>query len=54
MRTIHLICGKICSGKTCYARRLKEKHGAVILSMDELTCALINNEQGSFFSVLYT
>lgn len=52
MGKIYLICGKICSGKTCYARRLKEKHGAVILSMDELTCALINNEQGSFYDAL--
>ena len=49
MGKIYLLCGKICSGKTCYARQLKEKYGAVILSMDELTCALINNEQGSFY-----
>ena len=52
MGTIHLICGKICSGKTCYARLLKDKHGAVILSMDELTYALISNEQGSFYDAL--
>ena len=32
MARIILICGKICSGKTYYARQLKEKYNAVILS----------------------
>ena len=46
MARIILICGKICSGKTYYARQLKEKYNAVILSTDEATYDLINNEQG--------
>ncbi|MCQ2457708.1 MAG: ATP-binding protein [Clostridia bacterium] len=47
---IYLICGKICSGKSCYARRLKELHNAVILSTDEVTYDLIRNEQGEFYN----
>ena len=51
MARIILICGKICSGKTYYARQLKEKYNAVILSTDEATYDLINNEQGEFYNV---
>ena len=50
MARIILICGKICSGKTYYARQLKEKYNAVILSTDEATYDLINNEQGEFYN----
>jgi len=46
---IILICGKICSGKTYYANKIKEKENAVILSTDEVTYDLINNEQGEFY-----
>ena len=51
MAKVVLICGKICSGKTYYARALKEKENAVILSTDEVTYDLINNEQGEFYNV---
>ncbi len=34
---IHLICGKICSGKTYFAKRLSREKNAVILSCDELS-----------------
>ena len=44
-----LICGKICSGKTWYANRLRDKNNAVILSTDEVTYDLIDNEQGAFY-----
>ena len=40
------VCGKICSGKTFYARQLTEKENAVILSCDELTKALFDNDLG--------
>jgi len=40
------ICGKICSGKTYYANQIKEKEKAVILSCDELTMALFDNDLG--------
>lgn len=46
-----LICGKICSGKSYYARNLKQKENAVILSTDEVTYDLINNEQGEFYDI---
>lgn len=48
---IHLICGKICSGKSWYARRLRQETGAVILSTDELTWDLIRNEQGESYNI---
>ena len=51
MSKIYLFCGKICSGKTYYAKQLKEKYNAVILSTDEATFDLINNEQGEFYNV---
>lgn len=43
-----LICiyGKIGQGKTYYAKELKEQEHAVILSTDEVTYDLTNNEQG--------
>ena len=46
MAKIIAICGKICSGKTCYANEIKEKEKAVILSCDELTKALFDNDLG--------
>ena len=49
MGKVYLICGKICSGKSYYAKSLKEKYNAVILSTDEVTYDLINNEQGEFY-----
>lgn len=52
MSKAYLICGKICSGKSWYARRLKEQLNAVILSTDELTYDLIHNEQGGFYDML--
>ena len=37
------ICGKICSGKTYYAKELKNKENGVILSCDEITNILFDN-----------
>lgn len=51
MGKVYLICGKICSGKSYYAKSLKEKHNAVILSTDEATYDLIANEQGEFYDI---
>lgn len=47
---VYLICGKICSGKTFYARQLKAAGSAVILSTDEATYDLIENAQGEFYN----
>lgn len=46
MAKIIAICGKIGSGKTYYANQIKETENAVILSCDELTKALFNNDLG--------
>lgn len=51
MPKVYLICGKICSGKTYYSNKLKEKINAVILSPDEATYDLIQNEQGEFYNI---
>ncbi len=51
MAKVYLICGKICSGKSYYAKKLKEKVNAVILSPDEATYDLIQNEQGEFYNL---
>ncbi len=50
MKKVILICGKICSGKSFLAKQLLEKGNAVILSTDEATHELINNEQGEFYN----
>ena len=49
MAKVYLICGKICSGKTWYARKIRDDTGAVILSTDEVTWDLIDNQQGEFY-----
>ena len=54
MAKVYLICGKICSGKSFYAKKLKEQVNAVILSPDEATYDLINNEQGEFYNTFCT
>lgn len=41
-----MTCGKICSGKTTYAEKLRIKHNAVVLSVDEITLALFGNDAG--------
>ena len=51
MGKVIIICGKICSGKSYYSNILKEKFNAVIISPDEATYELINNEQGEFYNI---
>lgn len=46
MAKLICICGKIGCGKTYYANLLKEQEHAVILSTDEVTYDLTNNQQG--------
>ena len=46
------ICGKIASGKTYYANKIKEKENAVILNTDELTYSMFDNEQGEKYTEL--
>ena len=51
MGKVIIICGKICSGKSYYAKQLKDELNAVIISPDEATYELINNEQGEFYDI---
>lgn len=43
---VHLLCGKICSGKTTYAKLLAKEHPAVILSCDEVALTLFGSDLG--------
>ena len=40
MAKVTLICGKLCSGKSTYAERLRAETGAVLLSIDEIMLGL--------------
>ena len=51
MGKVILICGKICSGKSYYSKSIKDSLNAVIISPDEATYELINNEQGEFYNI---
>lgn len=42
MPEVILICGKLCSGKTTYAKKLQRESKAVILSVDELMLSLLD------------
>ena len=46
MAKVIAICGKICSGKSYYAKILREKENSVILSCDEITASLFDNNLG--------
>lgn len=46
MAKVIAICGKICSGKSYYCKQLKIDENAVVLSCDELTKALFDNNLG--------
>ena len=46
MAKVFMTCGKICCGKTTYAKRLCTDHNAVLLSVDEITLALFGQHCG--------
>lgn len=46
MARVILLCGRICSGKSTYARRLCAETGAVALSVDEIMLALFGPDAG--------
>ena len=46
MARVIAICGKICSGKSYYSNQIKNKEKAVILSCDEITNMLFDNNLG--------
>ena len=51
MGKVIIVCGKICSGKSYYSKSIKDFLNAVIISPDEATYELINNEQGEFYNI---
>lgn len=51
MGKVILLCGKICSGKSYYSKILKDSLNGVIISPDEATYELLNNEQGEFYKI---
>jgi len=46
MPKVIMTCGRICSGKSTYARKLREEYNSVILSVDEIILALFGNDTG--------
>lgn len=52
MAKLMAICGKVCSGKSYYASSLKEKENAVILSCDDVTMTLFDNDLGDNHDVM--
>ena len=46
MSVVHLICGKICSGKTFFCQQLVKETGAVVLSCDEVMLAILGEYLG--------
>lgn len=51
MAKVIMTCGKLCSGKSTYARKLREELGAVILSMDSLMLTLFPEGAGEMHDV---
>ncbi len=48
MAKVILLCGKICSGKTTYAKQICEERGAVLLSSDELISSLFHPNENDY------
>lgn len=46
MAKVIMTCGRICCGKSTYARRLQAERNAVILSIDEITLTLFPEGAG--------
>ncbi|MBR6747557.1 MAG: ATP-binding protein [Clostridia bacterium] len=52
MSKVIAVCGRICSGKTTYAKRLQAETGAVLLSSDELMTELFDHREGEYHDML--
>ncbi|MBP0963791.1 MAG: ATP-binding protein [Oscillospiraceae bacterium] len=46
MAIVIMTCGKICSGKTTYAEKLRKRLSAVILSVDEIMLTIFDSDAG--------
>lgn len=42
MSKVYLICGKICSGKTTYSKKICAENNAILLSADEIMLSLFD------------
>lgn len=49
MPKVILICGKLCSGKTTYAKKLVKENNAILLSCDEIMLTLLGPYCGDIF-----
>ncbi len=46
MAKVIITCGKICCGKTTYAKRICKENGSVLLSVDEVMLTVFGNDVG--------
>ena len=46
MSKVFIMCGKLCSGKTTLAKKIRQTHNAVILSIDEIMLSLFGCDAG--------
>ncbi len=46
MAKVIMMCGKICSGKSTYAEKLRKELNAAVLSVDEITLAMFGQDIG--------
>ncbi|MBR2704867.1 MAG: NUDIX domain-containing protein [Clostridia bacterium] len=46
------LCGKVASGKSTYAKKIREKENAIIFSVDELTYYMVDNKSGQDYTDL--
>lgn len=49
---VYLVCGKICSGKSYYVNQIRKEINAVVLSCDELTSDLFDNNLGELHDAM--
>ncbi|MBX4262623.1 ATP-binding protein [Clostridium estertheticum] len=49
MPKVMLICGKLCSGKTTYAKKLVKENNAILLSCDEIMLTLFGQYCGDSY-----
>ncbi len=54
MAKVYMTCGKICSGKSTYARALTAEKHAVIYSVDEITLTLFGQHCGEMHDTYVT
>lgn len=46
MSKVFIMCGKLCSGKSTYAKKIRKTNSAVILSIDEIMLLVFGQDAG--------